>query len=242
MTAEPTPRPDALTPVAADGLAIGLVAAVAVVPTALVVAWFVGSHTDALLARLLAGTATVWLVLLGACWLAARRSSEGLLRRYGFRLVPVDLAVGLAAAFAARVVATAVTVVLLLLFGRELVGSNVGGIVRLRSDRSALLAFWVLATVGAPLVEELFYRGLLLRALQARLATPMAVGAQAALFALAHSNPVYGLRNVGVVLQVLVFGIIAGMLAVHFRRLGPSIAAHAINNAVVTLVVVLATS
>ena len=97
----------------------------------------------------------------------------------------------------------------------------------------------ILTIVGAPVIEELFFRGVLLRALLVlcrtsapALGTAVAVAADGALFGLAHlgSGDLWaqlpGLAAVGVVLATL---------AVKTRRLGPSIVTHGAFNAVVVL-------
>ncbi|MGH9062243.1 MAG: lysostaphin resistance A-like protein, partial [Acidimicrobiales bacterium] len=84
--------------------------------------------------------------------------------------------------------------------------------------------------VGAPLVEELFFRGLLLRALLGRTRAPVAMVLSALLFAMAHFEAV---QFAGLAL----FGCVLGYLACRTGRLGPGMAAHAAFNAaaVVTL-------
>jgi membrane protease YdiL (CAAX protease family) len=84
-----------------------------------------------------------------------------------------------------------------------------------------LMAF---LAVGAPIVEELFFRGLVLRGLLARLHPALAIVATALLFALAHLE---ALQFAG----LAVFGVILGFLAWRLGRLAPSIAAHAAFNA-----------
>lgn len=82
---------------------------------------------------------------------------------------------------------------------------------------------WVLfalsVAVVAPLVEELFYRGLLLRAIQARVGTAWAVVISSAVFAVVHRQllPLPGL---------FVFGLGAALLTVRTGRLGPAWAMH----------------
>jgi membrane protease YdiL (CAAX protease family) len=88
--------------------------------------------------------------------------------------------------------------------------------------------------VGAPLIEEIFFRGMLLRSL----ATPVAWVAQAAVFGAAHLSPAYGLGNVGVLVAIGVLGVILGATATRYRRLGPDIATHAWFNLVATLALV----
>ncbi len=90
----------------------------------------------------------------------------------------------------------------------------------------------VLTTVGAPLIEEWFFRGVLLRGLRdllgrlrGRLAASLAVILSAVAFALAHGEPTQfaGLAALGVVLAVV---------ALRTRRLVPSALTHLSFNAV----------
>jgi len=81
---------------------------------------------------------------------------------------------------------------------------------------------------GAPVVEELFFRGLVLRGLLGRLPVPAAIVVSALAFALAHFEAVqFG--------GLALFGVILGVLAWRTGRLGPGIAAHAGFNAVAVI-------
>ncbi len=80
--------------------------------------------------------------------------------------------------------------------------------------------------VGAPVVEEIFYRGLLLGALRKRGMGPApAIVVTAVVFGVSHFE---GLPLPGLV----VFGLGAGVLAHRAGRLGPAIAAHVAFNLV----------
>lgn len=82
------------------------------------------------------------------------------------------------------------------------------------------LLFALLVGVGAPVVEELFYRGLLLRSLTKRgVHVVAAVVVTAAVFAAIHFQV---LQFAG----LFVFGLLAGALAARTGRLGASIWAH----------------
>jgi uncharacterized protein len=131
-------------------------------------------------------------------------------------------------------------IVPLVLINRRFVQGDASPFHAFRHDRPALLVAAALAVVGAPIIEELFFRGLLMRALQHVTGTAGAVVVQAFVFGLCHMNPVYGLLNVGVVASITVFGIIVGAVAQRYRRLGPGMAAHAFFNllAVVVMLVV----
>lgn len=79
-------------------------------------------------------------------------------------------------------------------------------------------------TIGAPLVEELVYRGLLLGAARRRLNDGLALVGVAAFFALIHFRPV---EYPG----LFAFGLILGACAVATDRIGMSIIAHMAFNA-----------
>lgn len=95
----------------------------------------------------------------------------------------------------------------------------------------AALVLLLFLAVGAPLVEELFFRGLLLRSLSAWTNPGVAVVASGLLFGLAHFEAV---QFAG----LAVFGMVLGVLAWRTGRLGPSVAAHLSFNAVAVLTVV----
>ncbi len=195
---------------------------------------------DVLLVRLLLSQAGLWTGLLGACVVASRRWGTGRLRDdYGLRARRSDVGRGLLLSLGARL-AGGVLLAVLVAVAPDLAGSGNTDVFRLaEGDRPALLALAVLAVVGAPLVEETFFRGLLLRSLRRRLLAAPAVVLQAVAFGLAHSDPTAGRANVGVVLVVGVAGLVFGVAAERWGRLGPSMWAHAFFN-LVPVVVLLA--
>lgn len=78
--------------------------------------------------------------------------------------------------------------------------------------------------VGAPLVEELLYRGLILGAVRRRVGAPLALAVGAVWFAAAHFQ---GVQFIG----LLAFGLILGLCWQGTGRLGLGIVAHAAFNA-----------
>jgi membrane protease YdiL (CAAX protease family) len=87
-------------------------------------------------------------------------------------------------------------------------------------------------SIGAPLVEELFFRGLLMRAIDHRYGVVPAVAGSAVIFGLAHFE----------LLQLpalVLFGVVLALLAKRTGRLGPGIVAHATFNAVTVLTLTL---
>lgn len=190
--------------------------------------------------RLVISEAGLWTGLLGSCALASRRWGTGNLRAdCAIRMQRSDVGRGFLVALVARFVSAALVVLLVLLLPR-LAGTNSGVFTVALHDRPALVTLALLAVIGAPLVEETFFRGLLLRSLRCRLGVPAAVGLQALAFGAAHVNPSLGWRNLGVVVGLVVVGVVFGLTAEHYRRLGPSMLAHAWFNllpAVLLLVV-----
>lgn len=101
-----------------------------------------------------------------------------------------------------------------------------------------LVVLSVLVCVGSPVVEELFFRGLLLRALLGRfeglgrrLAPAAAIVVTALVFALVHFEALQFLGLAG-------FGVVLGCLAWRTGRLGPSIVAHMAFNTVTIVALV----
>lgn len=85
--------------------------------------------------------------------------------------------------------------------------------------------------VVTPVVEELFFRGLVLRAAERRWGKVFGVGFSTVVFALVHLEP--GVTAAPrLLLEIGLLGLVLGLLAVRSGRLGPSIGAHAAVNAV----------
>ncbi len=175
----------------------------------------------------------LWAALVAsAVWWSRNRGTGSLAADFGYRVgawwdVPLGAAVGLACQYG---------LVPLLYLPFERLNHNLSHQLSQPTERAvgaahttaAAVVLFLFLAVGAPLVEELFFRGLLLRAL-AEWANPVvAVVASGVLFGLAHFEK---LQFAGLAL----FGMILGAMAWRFRRLGPSIAAHMSFNAVAVL-------
>lgn len=107
-----------------------------------------------------------------------------------------------------------------------------------KTDTGAVHGAWqvtvlvLFLAVGAPLVEELFFRGLLLRSLARWLGPVAGVVGSAVVFGLAHFEALQ-------LAALILFGLILGTLAYRTGRLGPTIVAHAAFNAVTVLTLTL---
>ena len=130
-----------------------------------------------------------------------------------------------------------------LLVGALIVGldvpieNNTDGIADLSTSRTYVVSLVITAVVAAPLVEEMVFRGVVLRSLLSRFHAVPAIAAQAVLFGLAHIDPVRGVGNIGLVAVLSGVGAALGGAAYLLRRIGPTIVAHAILNAVVLTLV-----
>jgi len=202
------------------GLAVGLVA------TAVAVSVWVGltgasTGDKPSLSTLAVGQAGLWFGLLGAPILASRRKGAGSLRQdFGFEFRPSDPLVGIPVGVICQLVLVPIIYLPLQQFVSK---KELEEPVKRVTDTAHGASFLILAVVvvvGAPIVEELFFRGLLLRSLSRRFGDVWAVAGSALIFGLVHFEKLQ--------LPALVaFGVVLGVLAVKTRRLGPSIFAHA---------------
>jgi len=93
------------------------------------------------------------------------------------------------------------------------------------------------AVVAAPLVEELVFRGVVMRGFLSRLGPVAAIASQGLLFGFAHSDPGRGAGNLGLALVLSAVGVALGTSAYLLRRIGPTVIAHAIFNGVVLIII-----
>lgn len=164
----------------------------------------------------------LWVGLAGAPILAARRKGTSLAVDFGFRFERNDIPIGLAIGVALQLVLVPLVYLPLRLLGgdteevsepaRTFIDSAVGPL--------GVVLLLLVVGLGAPVVEELFYRGLTQRALLNRMGRPVwAVVIAALFFALAHLQSLQFPALVAV-------GIVFGVLAQRSGRLGPAIFAH----------------
>ncbi len=117
------------------------------------------------------------------------------------------------------------------------ISNNTEGIAELQADRAYIVSIVITAVIAAPLVEELVFRGVVLRGLLSRIPAVGAIALQATLFGAAHVDPVRGVGNIGLVLVLSGVGAVFGGAAYLLRRIGATVVAHAIFNGVVMLIV-----
>lgn len=175
----------------------------------------------------------LWTGLIGAVVFASRRKGSGSVADdFGFRARLQDLWVGLAGGVGSQFV----VVPLVVLAFRPLLGDpDVGGPVRdlvEQAPGARAMVLVMIAVVGAPVVEELFFRGLLLRSLQHRLGDGWAIITSGLAFGLAHPNDLPFEAMVLVMAGLAALGMVLALIAVRTGRLGACILAHATFNAI----------
>lgn len=166
-----------------------------------------------------------WLMLAGWPVLATRWRGNGAVVDLGFRMTWSDAGWGAVAGVACLVVAAIAAVLTSLVVGDF--GSAAGEVAEqlvARGDPLTWFAFGMLLALGAPVVEELAFRGLTFAALRKRGLGPAATVAVSAIaFAAFHFEPV----RLPVLLAV---GLVLGLTRLRTRALGACIVAHAVNN------------
>jgi membrane protease YdiL (CAAX protease family) len=184
-----------------------------------------GNDDDVTIGTLVAASVFGWLFLIGVPVFATRLKGNGPVRDLRLRFAPVDVA-----AFPLGVALQAIAVPLLywpILRLLDQTPDDVSAEARELTDAASgggIAVLILVVCVGAPFAEELFYRGLLLRAVEKRWDLRAAVIASTVVFALAHFQ--------GIQLPaLLMFGLVASLLAARTGRLGPAMLCHAGFNA-----------
>jgi membrane protease YdiL (CAAX protease family) len=240
--------PLALAPVPEADLRVGLPRRSVVLPAAGIVAALVLAVAGSLLAAVVApksqlaaavlSQAGLWTGFLVPVAAASRRYGTGnLWRDFGVRSQGTDVWRGLGFSVLGRVAGLFVVIPLIDL-NHKFSGSDLRPILGARGDPLLYAVMIFIAVIGAPVVEELFFRGLLLRSLVPLTGAAAAIGVQAVVFASLHLRPSYGLGNASVFAAIVVMGIVQGIIAERYRRLGPAMFSHAFFNCAAVLSIV----
>ncbi|MEZ5219342.1 MAG: type II CAAX endopeptidase family protein [Ilumatobacteraceae bacterium] len=168
-----------------------------------------------------------------AFWVSRRHGLGRLSDDLGWRFRPLDLVWG-PVVWLSSYIGTVSAALLITAFDVPFT-SNADGLQDLEGHRGAVVGLVLTAVVVAPIVEELVFRGVLLRAFASRLPAWAAVAAQAVCFGLAHFDPSRGRGNVGLLLVLTTVGAVFGAAAWIFRRIAPTVIAHALLNGVAML-------
>jgi membrane protease YdiL (CAAX protease family) len=184
-----------------------------------------GSDTAITIGALVVNALILWVFLIGVPAFATTRKGNGLVHDLGLRFAPSDGAWFALGVFVQAVVVPALYWPILRLTDvtTDDVSSEAQELVDAASGPGIAVLVLVVC-VGAPFAEELFFRGLLLRATERRFGLGVAVVASSVIFAVTHYQ--------GIQLPaLLLFGAVASVVAVRTGRVGAAIALHAGFNA-----------
>jgi len=174
-----------------------------------------------------------WVGMVGYLVFISRFKGLGSLRAdFGWRFKWIDPVIGLGAGIVTIFVSVGVRYAVAAAFGSEPAGNAEQIFGGAQNNKAAVVVLALMAAIGAPIVEELFFRGLALRAVERRLGAIVGVMAPSLLFALLHwqGGPIGG--TLSLVSGILVYGTIFAIVTRWTGRLGPSIFAHMTINSI----------
>lgn len=190
--------------------------------------------------------------------ISRRRGLKSLRADFGLWFRPVDLAIGLGIGILVRILSVIEGLIVVAIAGK---GPTRGNVDFGTDPLWIILNGFVIAALVAPVVEELVFRGLVLRAvrwavLRGRRSSPraqpasaplrngaavLAVAVSALLFAAAHLYESIGDPILLIVLGLFTVtaGVLHGLITIATGRLGPAIVAHVVVNGSSALLVLL---
>jgi uncharacterized protein len=179
--------------------------------------------SDTSLGVLAVALLAAWSAYLSGMWIASVKVGSGSpVADYGITFAPIDI-LGLGIGVLSQLVVVSIVYMPLKVlwpdtFNDDRLQENARDLVDRAGGATTMLLF-VIVALGAPIVEELFYRGLLQRSLAARFNDGLVVVGVAMIFALVHFRPI---EYPG----LFVFGLILGVTALRTGRLGMPIMTH----------------
>jgi membrane protease YdiL (CAAX protease family) len=194
--------------------------------------WYAATgREDSSLGLIIATLIALWTGLVGAAVLTSRLKGNGSLRQdYGLRIERRDILPGLAAGVGCQFLMDVLYLPIKWLNpDLDVSGEAKRLLDPVHGPGLALLA--VCLVVGAPLVEELFFRGMLQRAIGRRFGPGWAVAVSSLVFGLTHYQPVQ-------LLGLMAFGVVLGLMAQRTGRLGLGMVTHAAFNATTVVLLV----
>ena len=174
---------------------------------------------------LLLGISLPWIALAGWPLLTTAFQGNGPVIDLGLRLTWRDIGWGLLGGLAALIAGGTIALVLQAVFGDfGSAAGEMGEELRAEGPLLAVVAFALCVAIGAPLAEEIAFRGMAYNALAKRgLGTAWVIAITTVAFSLFHLEPVR-------IPILLASGLVLGVLRWRTRSLGAPIVAHAINN------------
>ena len=150
---------------------------------------------------------------------------------FGWEFQKNDIFSGLLIGFGTQIAGGLLYLPLILIFDDIDVSSPARELVDKATGFGVFLLFLVVV-VGAPLVEELFFRGLTLKAFEKKMSSRLAVLLSSLFFAIAHLQLIQ-------FPALFLFGLVAGYLVKKYDRLGRAVWAHVGFNATTVVALLL---
>lgn len=176
----------------------------------------------------------LWFGFIGVPWFAAHVKGNGPIRDFGLRGRPWDSILGLGVGVASQLLVLPLLYVpILLLLDKDT--SDVEQVARELTDRATepvgVILLVLIVGIGAPIAEEILYRGLVFRSLENRFGTWPGILGSGLWFGASHFQP---LQLPG----LAVFGCILAYLTHRTGRLVPAVFAHVAFNMVTVILLV----
>jgi len=173
----------------------------------------------------------LWFGFVGAPVYAAAKKGQGVVRDFGLRVRAPDVAVGVAVGLVSQwVLVPLVSLPWLRLLGKTT--EDMGKVAQQLTDKATnplgVVLLVLIVAIGAPIAEELFFRGLVFRSVQRWLGPVPGIAISALAFGATHFE----------LLQfpaLTAFGAVLAWLAWRTGRLGPGIVAHMAFNGIVVV-------
>jgi uncharacterized protein len=185
------------------------------------------------------GQLGLWTGLVMAAYTASHRRPGGSLADLGFRRpTGQEVKIGIGMGVVGVLVASRVTYVLLSLFPDN--GGGAHFFVVNQPSASYILMTFAFACIGAPIIEELYFRGLVQPVLTRNLGSTPGIIATAMFFGAAHYQ--FGMTFNQAAVKcgtIFVLGLFLGWLRMHTGRLGAGMTAHATNNVIAVIASIL---
>ena len=182
--------------------------------------------------------AASWVGMVGVTvWASRSKGAGSLADDFGFRLEGRDVPRGLVVGLACYFLLVPAVVLLVEAFFHDVNVSQQSEELTADASGWSMVLLGPFLVVGAPVAEEVFFRGLLQRSLVRRIGVAPGIVLAAVLFGLAHAMvDIDGWTVVALVLALSAFGAVLGILAHRTRRLGTSLVAHGVFNLVTVLI------
>jgi membrane protease YdiL (CAAX protease family) len=169
-----------------------------------------------------------------ALWASRRKGTGSLAEDYGLRIRPRDVGIGVLVGVLCQFVLVPAIVFLFSILDSSVDVGRQAEEVTGDAAGTSLLVLAPFLCLGAPLFEELYFRGLLQRAAVRRLGLVGGILISALAFGLVHLN-LSGWAAVALVVALGAFGAVLSVLAHRTGRLGAGLVAHATFNGITLL-------